>query len=98
MKLKRNKLLIGIAFMSTMFITCLSFIQTKSFTETDILLNENLEALSSSDTEVGLPVECYDRYQSYGSNPKRFRPCDTSGCNHIWAYKPSKTTICPNAN
>lgn len=60
------------------------------------LLNDNIEALSDGEG-IALPVECYDQYRAYSStSARRFRPCDTDGCSHIWAYRPSKKTICRN--
>lgn len=58
------------------------------------ILSENIEALSSSESSK-LPYECYDKYSAYGYTLVRFRPCEGS-CEHIWAYKPKKKTICPN--
>lgn len=61
------------------------------------LLIANVEALADGDVPT-LPVECYDKYKAYSSSSLvRFRPCATTNCVHIWAYKPSKKTVCPGS-
>ncbi len=62
------------------------------------LMEENINALADDDTP-SLPYECYDTYKAYSNTGalKRFRPCDTPKCDHIWAYSPKKRTVCPNS-
>ena len=62
------------------------------------LLVANIEALADGDVP-SLPVECYDKYKAYSSSSLvRFRPCDNAPtCNHRWAYKPSKKTMCQSS-
>ena len=62
------------------------------------LLIANVEALADGDVPT-LPVECYDKYKAYSSSSLvRFRPCDAAPtCDHRWAYRPSKKTMCPGS-
>lgn len=89
------KKIISAACIAAALLSGYSIYNTSNETNIDSVVLENIEALASGD--VNLPVECYDKYNAYGSNPKRFRPCDTSSCTHIWAYSPKKKTICPNS-
>lgn len=63
--------------------------------QTNSLLVANIEALADGDVP-SLPIECYDKYYAKSSSSAvRFRACDNENCGHIWAYRPSKKTLCP---
>ena len=72
------------------------FFASRPMSAQEALILRNVEAIAQGEPG-GLPVECYDKYEAYaGGSLQRFRPCDTSSCEHIWAYRPRKRTVCQN--
>lgn len=91
--MKKFKFFISVALLGTISYGAFSVYEGVTMSADEKALHENIEALTLG--EGDLPNECYDKYKAYaGGALQRFRPCDTDGCTHIWAYSPSKRTMC----